>query len=224
MDVTRGATAAAVVLALAVVNATAGAGTSPVFTDPRGDAQAAADITRVSVGNDASGTLTFKVTAVGFASADPTAAKVTKVYVDADRNDGTGAVEQGGVEYQLAATNDAEGSGWGFYRWNGSKWVLTPQTTAMGFTRSGDNLQWTISKADLGGASGFGFYVWSSSWDTSTDSMLAEDYAPDDGMYSYTLTATTPVTPVPQTEPTPVIAEPSSTPLSATAGKRFTKE
>ena len=77
---------------------------------------------------------------------------------------------------------DSDGGGWYIDRWNGSKYVTVTQSAAMSFTRAGNVLDWTVSKADLGGTTGFGFYVWSSSWDSS-DAKLGEDEAPDDGAF-----------------------------------------
>jgi hypothetical protein len=223
--ITRAVTAALVSLALALVTATASTAATATFTDPAGDSQGAPDITAVSVSTDTAGVITFKVTVAGFTTVAPGAENLTKVYIDADRNDSTGAAGQGGIEYTLAAWRGPDGTGWSIYRWNGSKYVSVTQSAAMSFTRAGNVLAWTVSNADLGGTTGFGFYVWSSSWD-STDTMVGEDDAPDDGGFVYTLpavqapapTTTTPARPAVK----PVIAAPISTPLTAVAGKRFT--
>jgi len=94
--------------------------------------------------------------------------------------------------------------------------------------RSGDSLTWTFGKADIGGGPMFDFFLWGSTWDAS-DNLVAEDTAPDDGWFSYTLTAApapTPVTPKPAAaRPAvgmPVIGVPIATPRVATSGSRFT--
>lgn len=230
--------AAAAGLGLAVMAAgnaapTAGlvtaARTAATFTDPAGDAPGAPDITGAALADDpATGTITLKVTAVGFATAatTPGGENLVKAYIDADRNESTGSVDQDGAEYSLSAWRDADGSwGWGMSRWNGSKYALMAQSPSMRFMRSGDSLTWMFGKADLGEGSAFDFSLWASTWDAS-DNLVAEDSAPDDGSFSYTLTAApaqarTPVTPKPVVVK-PVIAVPIVTPTVATSGKRFT--
>jgi hypothetical protein len=214
-------------LALAVGASSAGFPAPATFTDPAGDSQGAPDITAVSVSSDAAARITFKVTVAGFSTVAPGMDNLTKVYIDADRDESTGATNQGGVEYALVAWKAADGSGWVVDRWNGSKYVTIPQSAAMGFSRSGDVLSWTVGAADLGGTTGFEFFVWSSQWDSS-DQQVAEDVSPDDGWFTYTLPAVQPpststaTTTTAKAVPKPLIEAPISTPLTAVAGKRFT--
>jgi hypothetical protein len=224
-------------LASTAAPASGGALRATVFTDPSGDVQGTApDLTGASIA-DGGGVITLKVTVAGFAAPAPGAANLVKVYIDGDRNEATGALSQGGAEYTLSAWKDPDGWGWNVNRWSGTKYETMPQSAAMSFSRSGDTLAWTVSAADLGGTSGFAFFVWSSAWDAS-DNQLGEDVAPDDGSWTYMLTAapapttpTTPTTPVKPVKPAapsapaavkPVIGVPVSTPVTATAGKRFT--
>src|SRR5262249_6614708 len=118
----------------------------------------------------------------------------------------------------LAAERDAEGSSWWIQRWNGSKYVDAAQSSSMSFSRTGDTMTWTVNRTDIGVETGFGFYVWSSTWDAN-DNQTGEDNAPDDGSCTYDLTkpATTP-TPVVR----PVIGAPALTPAKPLAGKRLT--
>lgn len=196
---------------------------SASFTDPAGDVQGTApDITSVVVGdNPASGKITVTATVAGYASGSA-AFQLVRVYLNTDKNAATGAPDQGGIEYALGAGRDAEGSGWWIDRWDGSKYAEIAQSATVGFTRSGDVMTWTFNKADIGGSSGFAFCAWSSSWDAA-DNRLGEDSAPDDGMWSYDLSA--PFTPpATQTAPAPllkpVIAAPTATPAKLSAGKR----
>jgi hypothetical protein len=244
-SVTRLALGAAAVaaLGLAVVAAgnpapTAGlvtaAQAAATFTDPAGDAPGAPDITSVSLADDpATGTITLEVTAVGFATAAPASGgeNLVKAYINADRNESTGSADQDGAEYTLGAWKDADGSsGWGMSRWNGTKYALMAQSPSMRFMRTGDSLTWTFGKADIGRGPAFDFYLWGSTWDAG-DNLVAEDTAPDDGWFSYTLTAATATAPTPVppkpvvVKPVvvkPVIAVPIATPKVAVSGKRFT--
>ena len=121
--------------------------------------KAAPDITTVVVNGDAAtGGITFTVTAPGFlpARSDELDREVI-IWLDTDKSGETGDPEDG-TEYGLAAGKDSSGRWWDMGRWNGSDWepVVSPTT---GFSRTGDVLSWTVSKSDLGGTTGFRFYV-----------------------------------------------------------------
>lgn len=230
--VVMAAVAAAVGLALASGSVSAasarvaGSAGSATFTDPTSDARGPApDITTASVSdNPANGTITFALTAVGYASASPDSQPLLKVYLNTDKNDATGAVDQLGAEYYVEASRDASGSYWDFMRWDGSRYIEVSQSPSMAFTRSGDVLTWTFNKSDIGGSTGFRFFAWSSTWDAG-NSQTGEDVAPDDGSWMYDLTTATPptTTPAPPAAPgKPWIGGPATTPAKAVAGKRFT--
>ena len=74
------------------------------FTDPAGDSGGAADVTAVSVDNDASGNITIAIT-----TNQPTLPSdaILIVPIDADQNPGTGSIS--GIEYsfQLRSTGSA---------------------------------------------------------------------------------------------------------------------
>jgi len=123
--------AAATALTLAVGAAGNAAPAAATFTDPAGDAPGAPDITAVSLADDAaSGTITIKVTAVGFGTvATAGGENLVKAYINADRNESTGSADQDGAEYTLGAWKDSDGSsGWTMSRWDGSKFALMPQS------------------------------------------------------------------------------------------------
>ena len=212
---------------LAVVAASAsgasGAARGATFTDPSGDVQgAAADITSVVVGDEpVSGTITLSVTAAGYAAV-PDGTKFVYVYLNTDKNPLTGASGPGGAEVVLAAAHDAGDSGWAVLRWDGSQFVLVPQTATLGFTRSGDTLTWTFNKSDVGGSSGFTFIVTSVLLDAS-DNLVGRDFAPDEGSWTYDLSSPPPPAPVKPAAPVkPLIGAPSAGPAKPVAGKSMT--
>jgi len=211
--------------------ATAG---SVTFGDPSGDAGGSApDIVSVTINGDpATGTLTVVVNASGFLpfAADGTERDID-VWLDADKNESTGS--RSGSEYALSAWNDATGAWWDMGRWDGSAWKSVPQSATMSFARSGDVLTWTLNTADLGGATGFTLYVSGFRFDAA-ENALGHDYAPDDGKWTYDLSAagsapsttTTTTTSAPTrsltTSLSPVIGKPAAVPVRPVAGKRLT--
>ena len=114
---------------------------------------------------------------------------------------------------------DTDKWGWDVEQWTGTDWKEAPSSSAMNFSRSGDTLTWTLGKADLGGVTGFAFFVAGIKWDANGD-VAAMDLAPDGGRWTYDLTPAATVTPPVAIRP--VIAAPTTTPAAATAGKRFT--
>lgn len=216
--------------ATSVQTATTG---STTFTDPAGDRQGLApDLTTITLSdNPSTGTIVVNVTAVGYAAAAEDSYPMVVVYLNTDKNTATGAPNQLGADYRLGAFREPGGWGWSLHRWDGSQYVLAPQSSTMNFSRAGDVLIWTFNKSDIGNSTGFAFVAWSSTWDAN-DNQTGEDNAPDDGTWSYDLQAAPPApttTTTPTTTPSPppaavkaVIGAPKTTPASATAGKRLT--
>jgi hypothetical protein len=209
--------------------ATAG---SVTFTDPAGDAGTSSpDITSVTINGDpATGTITVAVTANAYLPASPDGLeRDIYVFLDTDKNGSTGSIS--GSEYALAAQNDTTGAWWDLGRWDGSAWKSVPQSATMNFTRSGDVLTWTLNAADLGGATGFAFYVAAATYDASANAVGRDD-APDSGKWTYDLSAgaPTPATTTTTSAPTrtltmfltPEIGKPATVPVRAVAGKRLT--
>lgn len=208
---------------------------SATFTDLAGDSGAAPDITSVTINGDpATRTITVTVTAAGYLPASPDAMeRDIDVFLDTDKNASTGSPS--GSEYALAALNDSTGRYWDLGRWDGSAWQSVPQSATMSFTRTGNALAWTLNAADLGGASGFSFHVAAGTYDTA-DNAVGDDFAPDDGNWTYDLSAgapsTTPTTTTTTTTSaptrdlaivlTPVIGKPATVPARPAAGKRLT--
>ena len=197
---------------------------STTFTDPAGDSSGAPDLNTVAISDDyATGTITVTVTAAGYAADVPDGATFVKIYLNTDKNAGTGALDQDGTEYYVEAFKEPDGSGWAVKRWDGSEYVLVSQSPTMSFVRSGDVLTWTLSRSDIGGTSGFTFFAWSAKFDAN-NTLVAEDVAPDDGAWSYDLATAPPPksTTTPAAVVKPLIGKPVTTPAVATAGKPFT--
>jgi hypothetical protein len=153
--------------------------------------------------------------------------RVVRVYMDTDQNVATGALDQGGIEYTLAAARNASDNGWWIDRWDGTRYVEIPQSAGMHFTASGDTLAWTFNKTDIGGAAGFAFFTWASTWDAN-DAQTGEDDGPDAGTWVYDLSTPPPPTPAPAPK-TPqgvtlkaVLGAPIVVPAKPIAGKAFT--
>lgn len=204
---------------------------SATFSDAAGDSGAAPDITSVTINGDpATRTLTVTVTAAGYLPTTPDAMeREIDVFLDTDKNNATGS--PCGCEYALAAFNDSTGRYWDLGRWDGSAWQSVPQSATMGFTRAGDTLTWTLNAADLGGATGFSFFVAAGTFDAA-DNEVGHDFAPENGKWSYDLSAGAPSTTTSTTTSaparsltmflTPVIGKPAAVPVRPAAGKRLT--
>src|SRR5262249_23709355 len=137
-----------------------------------------------------------------------------------------------GSEYALDAWNDSTGAYWDMGRWDGSAWQSIPQSATMSFSRAGNTLTWTLNTADLGGATGFAFYVSAGTFDAS-DNAVGQDFAPDNDKWTYDLstggTSTTTTTATPSAPArnltmslTPVIGRLATVPAHPSAGKRLT--
>jgi hypothetical protein len=171
---------AAIVLALLTLAAAApsGAGTSADFLDGLGDSRGAPDILTVSVENDASGEITFIVLALGNI-APPADAQVT-VVLDTDRNRATGS---DGFDYVFQY--DARVNEHALGRWDGTQFaIVDAPTSAVNWT--GISARFSINRSDLGGTSGFDFFVRATTGGPASDRF---DDAPNEGTWSYTLAA-----------------------------------
>lgn len=145
------------------------------LTDPAGDAAGAADITRIDVSNDASGTVSFRITT----SSPLTDAEEIVVFLDADRNRSTGP---GGTERLVGVSLGSVFS----ESWNGTDWVDSPLASLRGSV-SGTTAELSLARSDIGNASEFGFDVGSILFDGS-GKPLNWDLAPDGGTWTYQLT------------------------------------
>lgn len=194
----------AVVLGALAVAGPAYADTS--FQDTVGENPAAADISTISVSNDATAqTVTFKVQITNMPAIEDNAA--VEIYLDGDNNGSTG---KDGIDCVVGIQKD----GWYVLKWDGAQFS---QVTGLGLAESYDNGLWTSTMhvSDCTLASTFGF--WLSSFRGPDPTNPVTDEAPDGStLYSYTQTAAAPAA-------TPTV-EGTSVTVSAPprAGKTFT--
>lgn len=176
---------AAALLSICATAATAGAAprqtpAPTAFSDPVGDAGTAADLSKVTVGNDASGNYTFDLVFNSPLSSTDTVA----VYLDTDANPSTGDPNASGAEYALLQY-EADRT-YGFAKWNGSSWGQAPGTANV-VRVSDTELTISVARADLDNTGSFNFWV--DSWD-GNGGAGHEDIAPDGtGTWSYSFQA-----------------------------------
>jgi hypothetical protein len=168
------------------------------FGDPAGDANGGPDVSSVAI-HDRGGVVTFTIMASGVKVTAGSGVKGTLVYAGLDTNG------DGKSDYYLDVYGDATGVGWDI---EDSREKTIPQTPTMGFFASGDSYTFTLSSTDLGGATGFSFYVKSVQKADGADGVNA-DAAPDGGRWSYSLTSVKPVIGTPTMSPaTPLAGHP----------------
>jgi hypothetical protein len=164
-----GAFAACVVAAVVVCAAAAGV-TS--FADPAGDAAGAPDVTSVTVTDDAAGLATLSVTI----AADLPLDDDIDVYVDSNKDNQ--------ADYYFEAYRDtATHVGWDVEHYDGKGWSTTPDSGTETFSRSGNVYTWTFSQADIGGSTGFNFWIFTHHY--AGEAVAARDLGPDDGAWSF---------------------------------------
>jgi len=165
----RGLIAAALTAALILVP-TASSGD---YTDPSGDSGTAGDLTSVTVAGDkASGQLLFRMTGTNIASSETTPLILD---IDSDANPLTGDITFNGMDYEF----DVDNSSYGFFHWNGSDWVATPDLSVQVSGGTGQILI-SVNKSELGNSSTFNFFVVS-----FNVADRAFDLAPDKGAFNY---------------------------------------
>lgn len=181
---------------------------SATFNDVPGDAGGGPDVTTVAVADDmASGMIQVSVTAPGYQQADPASEPDVSVWLNTDKNDLTGSVT--GSEYALVVFRDTDGAWYEIARWTDNGWQSVPESSTMSSGWSGDTQTWRFNKNDIGGATGFTFFVTTGVYD-ATGNVLGHDLAPDTGKWTYDVSTT------------PVIGLPVTTPSKALAGKKLT--
>lgn len=211
-------------LALATFSGSASAGRDGAstwtahFTDAVGDGGAAPDLLTVEFTGDAAAkTVTFQVAAKGALPSADALERVVSVWIDADKNRSTGDPADG-TEYLLQFwTDPAEPDGWAWFvgRWENGDWHSI-DSSAVSFGGLA-NMSWTVSAADLGGATSFAAYVVADTEDAA-GAVMGRDVAPDSGEYLFdmagpTLTETTFVK--------PVIGNAATVPATPVAGRRL---
>lgn len=170
-------------IGVAFVVALAGAGASGAvgrYTDPAGDAGAAADVTGVSVASDPSGQIVFTIST---GSSPAEGQRYLLLSLDTDLNQATGMPDSLGADYLFGVDEE----GYGFARWTGSDWDWdTPYSTARVFVSS-RGATFSVNRSELGGTQSLNFWV-RSAHDTQIGEDIVDD-APDDGGFNYTLAA-----------------------------------
>jgi hypothetical protein len=131
------------------------------FTDATGDSGTAADIETVDVTNDDQGQYLVDIT-VGapYGGADS-----MSVYLDTDMNAATGDPQSLGAEYAIIDDNAA--NAFYFMMWNGTAWVDSPTSSTVKDSVSTDrkDVLLSVNKSEIGNATGFNFFVYSSEGD-----------------------------------------------------------
>jgi hypothetical protein len=192
------------VLGLVVVGLLVGAtpaGATGNYTDPSGDSGSAGDITGVQVVSDpSSGQIIFRITGTNLSTA---ANMLTFLDIDSDANPTTGNLLAGGIDYFFGVDN----SSYGFFRWSGTDWVDTPDSTVT-ITGGGNLLLISVNRREIGNTTDFNFDVFTIDQNDNN----AGDDAPDDGMFNYSVDAGGPLITSVSTR---------TTPAKPRAGKRF---
>jgi len=192
-----------VVAGLALL-AVPGALADGAYSDPAGDSGVAPDITAVSVGHDAAGVVTLRVT-----TNQPTLAPDAALWgwIDADVNPSTGLPVRGlGVDHFFLA--DADG---------GVIFHVTPAGFTIDFDSSftasyaGGTLTARLQRSELGQSERFAFVV-EADQDDAEGNTLAADYAPDGAPYEYSFVQAALVV---------TVGKPLGTPGQPRAGKAF---
>ena len=172
----RGVIVAALMAALILVP-TASSGD---YTDPAGDSGTAGDITAVTVAGDkASGQLLFRITGTNVVSSET----IPLIFeIDSDANPLTGDITVNGADYEF----DVDNTSYGFFHWNGSDWVATPDLSVQVFGGP-SQIQISVNRSELGNTSMFNFFALSFN---ITD--RAFDGAPNQGAFNYSFDANGP--------------------------------
>jgi hypothetical protein len=205
----RGTHAAAGLIAAAAL-ALIGSGASGAagkYTDPAGDARGGPDITNVAVASESNGQIVFTISVAGLQVG---AEMATLLFIDADANPATGAMNMLGAEYVFLI--DEHSNSYGFARWTGSDWdENTPSSTVRVTDGQGSRLV-SVNASELGGTQSFNFWIRSITGAVAAGQF---DDAPDDAGFNYTLAAAGP-----DIRQVGVKATPSS----PRVGKRFSVE
>jgi hypothetical protein len=150
------------------------------YTDPSGDSGTAGDITSVTVtGDKASGQLVFRITGTNIVSSE-TAPLFLEI--DSDTNPLTGDITLNGSDYEFGLDN----TGYGFFHWDGSDWVATPDLSVQIFGGP-SQIVISVNRSELGNTSMFNFFAL-----TFNAADRAFDGAPNQGAFNYSFDANGP--------------------------------
>jgi hypothetical protein len=195
----RASIAAAVLASGAIVAGAAHAATPILHIDPLGDSKSAPDVVAVGLTDNGDGTVSGDI---GLA-APFSGHEIVYMAFDTDSNSATGL---NGAEYVAAMSFDSSA----LARWDGT--ALTPFKAVPSTLNASGVLHFTISLADIGSPTAFGYWAGSINGNDS-------DQAPDTGEYGYPLTVNTFPTAPAQTVRSVVVGAASLVPK---AGRLFT--
>ena len=156
----------------------AGSATSARFLDPSGDAAGGLDVASVTLSNDDTGKLTFVIEIPSHQTLP--AGKYIGLYLDADRNPGTGG---GGFEYGVWVDGTRRTTE--FNRWDVARngYVVVGGPSLTGTYGSGrETIE--FNRSLIGGVSSLNFVV--ITWPEALD--RPEDRAPNTGTWTYAVT------------------------------------
>jgi len=172
----RGVIVAALMAALILVP-TASSGD---YTDPAGDSGTAGDITAVTVAGDkASGQLLFRIAGTNVVSSET----IPLIFeIDSDANPLTGDITVNGSDYEF----DVDNTSYGFFHWNGSDWVATPDLSVQ-VSGGPSQILISVNRSELGNTGMFNFFAL-----TFNITDHAFDGAPNQGAFNYSLDANGP--------------------------------
>jgi hypothetical protein len=125
------------------------------FADPAGDGGTAPDITNIAITNDDHGQYTFTVT---LAAPYPNAGVIV-LFLDTDKNAGTGDPNLGGPDFVFSDDRST-------HTFNVAKWDATAQdyldapftTASVTVSPDGLTVTFSINKSELGDTTGFNFF------------------------------------------------------------------
>ena len=127
------------------------AANSQTFTDSVGEDANAPDITSVAVSNDDAGNITFTVNISNRPALTPD--MFLLIFLDTDRNAGTGDPDGLGAEYVIQLVPGAVD----LFQWNGTDYVLAPAQTSLTFVYGSAGATIHVSAAELNKTKGFNF-------------------------------------------------------------------
>ncbi len=150
------------------------------YTDPSGDSTTAGDIVSVTVAGDkTSGQLLFRITGTNIASSETSPLFLD---IDSDANPLTGDITDNGSDYSFGIDN----SSYGFFHWNGSAWVATPDLSVQ-ISGGTTLILISVNRSELGNTSLVNFFA-----TTFNAADRAFDSAPDTGAFNYSFDANGP--------------------------------
>ena len=195
----------------AISGAAAPASNTATYQDSTGEDPQAPDITTITVSNDDTGMISFKINVPN----RPTYSQDIAAFIDLDTNSGAGDPQAFGADYTIELFRGEIV----LFRWDGSDYTLAPYQSTLAYTwANGPTIR--IRNTDLDNTKSFGFNAFLVSgiaFDATTGapdcSACHRDFAPLIGWYSYEVKVT---------PPTLVTKRFSATPVKPAAGKPFT--